>query len=157
MIYFTFFHSLFWQNTMKERGGLPFLVFGGPECSITQPRDAKADAGGSVYPLRQLPAAFTERGGADSSKEGHRHHLGRGQQGPPTPRRHHGLPQTCFSERCSGCNLGAGSGWLAGRQDRRLHFHKRATVADPAFGLLSPASTPSVLQFKMHLFLLAMS
>lgn len=37
MIYFTFFHSLFWLNTMKKRGrGLQFLFFTGLICSIMQ-------------------------------------------------------------------------------------------------------------------------
>lgn len=75
MIYFTFFHSLFWQNTMKERGGLPFSVFSGPKCSITQPHGCQSRRKELSLPTSSVAACFTDSGGrADSSKEGHRHH-----------------------------------------------------------------------------------
>lgn len=79
MIYFTFFHSLFWQNTMKKKGGITVFILQWAKmfnhAKELHHTCAKAKEISSVYLLFLWPPSFIEKESrAENSKEGHRYY-----------------------------------------------------------------------------------
>lgn len=183
MIYFTFFHSLFWQNTMNGGWGLPFLFFSGPKCSIMQksytthaPKQKKLAQFTHIFHchpplLRRELGLKTEKEATGTPSPSVWPKAGHSPQ-PTMPALElpswfvlrpdqtlvwqQSLWKALFLSIGACMNLVAGSHWQKGR--KAFNFHKIRKAAELLLlFLLSAFSFTQLIQFKKRLFLSAIS